>query len=106
MTMSIHIDSCVERETLVVTTRSSVYQLIVLRGDGAVLVRGGSHFTEFRRAVFLGATAEGDSLDPRTIDIGLRMMFVLDERLFITSEVQSVFRPHAKATSMECAAAQ
>ena len=45
--MSIHIDSCVAQDTIVVTTRSSVYKLIVLLGDrGDVLVRGGRHFTD------------------------------------------------------------
>jgi hypothetical protein len=102
--MSIHIDSCLDRETLVVTTRSSVYELIVLRGGG-VLVRDRRHFTEFRRAVFIGSTAEGGPLDPCTIDIGLRMLFVLDDRPFITSAVESIFRPHVTAASMECAAA-
>jgi hypothetical protein len=71
--MSIHLDSCAERETLVVTTRSSVYELVILRGErGDVLLSGGRHFTEFQPALFLGSTAEGGSLEPRTLDIGLR----------------------------------
>ena len=57
--MSIHIDSCAELETIVVKTRSSVYELVVLRGDrGDVLLRGGRHFEEFRRVRFLGSIAE------------------------------------------------
>ena len=43
--MSIHIDSCAERDTILVKTRFSTYEVIVLRGDGDVLVRGGRHFT-------------------------------------------------------------
>ena len=43
--MSIDIDSCAELETIIVTTRSSVYELIVLPGRESVLLRGGSHFT-------------------------------------------------------------
>jgi hypothetical protein len=67
--MPIHIDSCAEHEALVVTTRSSVYELIVRRGDrGDVLLRGGEHFRELRRVVFLGSTADGGSLEPRTIE--------------------------------------
>lgn len=31
--MSIHIDPCAELETIVVKTRSSVYELVVLRDD-------------------------------------------------------------------------
>ena len=42
--MAIHIYSCAELETIVVKTRSSVYELVVLRGDrGDVLLRGGKH---------------------------------------------------------------
>ena len=45
--MAIYVDSCAAQDTIVVTTRSSVYELVVLRGDrGDVLVRGGRHFTE------------------------------------------------------------
>jgi hypothetical protein len=105
--MSIHIDSCAERETLVVTTRSSVYELVILRGErGDVLLSGGRHFTEFQPALFLGSTAEGGSLEPRTLDIGLRMRFIVADGLFVTSAVQSIFRPQARAASTECAAAQ
>jgi hypothetical protein len=39
--MSIHVDSCAELETIVAKTRSSVYELVVLRRDrGDVLLRG------------------------------------------------------------------
>ena len=38
--MAIYVDSCAAQETIVITTRSSVYELVVLRGDrGDVLVR-------------------------------------------------------------------
>jgi hypothetical protein len=104
--MSIDLGSCAVRETIVVNTRASVYELIVLRGDeGDVLLRGGSHFTEFRRVLFVGATADGSSLYPRTIDIGLRMQFICGDRLVITSAVQSLSRRPARAASTECAAA-
>jgi hypothetical protein len=103
--MSIHIDSCAARETIVVNTRSSVYEVIVLQGDdGDVLVRGGSHFTEFRRVLFIGSTADGRSLHPRTIDVGLRMQFMCADRLIITSPVQSLSRPFTSPASTECAA--
>jgi hypothetical protein len=104
--MSIYIDSCAARETIVINTRASVYELIVLRGDeGDVLVRGGSHFTEFRRALFVGSTADGGSLHPRTIDIGLRMQFICGDRRVITSAVQSLSRRPASAASTQCLAA-
>jgi hypothetical protein len=103
--MSIHIDSCAVWETIVVTTRSSVYELIVLREDGDVLVRGGRHFMEFQRVLFLGSTADGSSLTPRTIDIGLRMKFKCGARFIITSPVQALSRRPATA-STGCATAQ
>jgi hypothetical protein len=101
--MSIHIDSCAARETIVVSTLSSVYELIVLRGDrGRILVRGGSYFPTFRRALFLGSTADGVSVEPRTIDVGLRMKFISRDRIFCTSAVQSIRRRPAVAVSTEC----
>ena len=100
--MSIHTDSCAELETIVVKTRSSVYELVVLGGDhGDVLLRGGRHFKEFQRAVFLGSTAEGGSFQPRTIDIGLRMRFIVADGLFVTSAVKSLSRHLASAASPE-----
>jgi len=87
--MSIHIDSCAELETIIVTTRSSVYELIVLPGRESVLLRGGSHFTEFRRAVFLGSTADDGSFAPGTFDIGRRLRFICGDHVFITSAVES-----------------
>jgi hypothetical protein len=102
--MSIHLDSCAEWETVVANTRSSVYELIVLRGGGDVLVRGGGHFTEFQRVLFLGSTADGSSLNPRTIDVGLRMAFKVGAQCIITSPVQSLSRRPAPE-STGCATA-
>jgi hypothetical protein len=102
--MSIHIDSCAPREAIVVRTRSSVYELIVLRGaQGLILVRGGRHFPKFRRALFLASTADDGSVAPRTIDIGLRMKFLSGNRSLLTSPVQSFCRRPASAASTQCA---
>ena len=104
--MAIHIDSCAERETIVVTTRSSVYELIVLHGDqGDVLVRGGAHFTAFQPVLFLGSADDRGAFKPQTVDIGLRMAFGLGDRFIITSEVQSVSRRPAGVAAPECAVA-
>ena len=101
--MSIHIDSSPARETIVVTTRSSVYELVVLRvAQGLIVVRGGRYFPKFRRALFLGSTADGISVEPRTLDIGLRMKFISGNRFFCTSAVQSIRRHPAGAASTEC----
>jgi hypothetical protein len=102
--MSIHIDSCGPREAFVVRTRSSIYELIVLRGaQGLILVRGGRHFPKFRRALFLGSTADGDLVTPRTIEIGFRMKCLSGNRSFVTSVVQSICRRPAGGPSTTCA---
>jgi hypothetical protein len=90
--------------TIVVQTRSSVYEVIVLRRDGDVLVRG-RRLTEFQRALFLGSTAGGSWVEPRTIEIGFGMRFYLGDRFLITSPVQSLSRGPAGAAMTECAAA-
>jgi hypothetical protein len=91
--MSIDLGSCTAWDTIVVKTRASVYVLVVLRGDaGNVLVRGGSHFRGFRRVSFAGSIADDGSLHPPTIDIGLHMQFICENRLVTTSGVQSLSR--------------
>jgi hypothetical protein len=102
--MSIHIHACAEFETIIVTTRSSVYELIVLPGHEGVLVRGGSHFPEFRRALFLGSTAEDASFAPSTIDIGRRLQFICGDRVFITSAVESLSLATCECRLKACAA--
>lgn len=103
--MSIDLGSLTPRETIVVHTRASVYELIVLGGDaGDVLVRGGTRFSEFRRVLFLGSRADGGPLHRRTIDIGLRMRFFCGDRLVTTSAVESLSRRPSTAAWSECAA--
>ena len=105
--MSIHIDSCAAQDTIVVTTRSSVYELVVLRGDrGDVLIRGGQHFTEVTPVLFLGSMTADGSLEPHTIGIGLRMTFVFGDRFVITSPVQAVSCGSSDAAALDCVAAQ
>ena len=102
--MSIDLGSLTPRETIVVNTHASVYELTVLQpDDGDMLVRGGSHFTELRRVLFFGSTADGGSLHRRTIDIGLRMHFICGNRLVTTSPVRSFSRRPASGASSECA---
>ena len=89
--MTISIDSCAAQETIVITTRSSVYELVVLSGGGGeVFVRGGQHFPEVTRVRLLGSIADDGTLESHTIGIGRRMTFVFGERFVVTSPVQSV----------------
>jgi len=101
------LDACERSERILVNTRASVYELIVLQGDvGDVLVRGGRKFPEFRRVRFVGSTAGGSALKVNTIDVGLRMEFHLGHRIVVTSAVQAVSR-HASAADLKaCAVAQ
>jgi hypothetical protein len=93
----LHLTSCSPSETILVRTRSSVYEMIVVRGDrGEVLVRGGKMLPAFRRAIFMGSTAGGTALKPNTIDVGLRMEFNLGGEIMVTSAVKAVAREHAR----------
>jgi len=91
---AVRVDLCAPFEMIVVATRGSVYELIVLHGEkGDVLVRGGSHFPEFRRVRFVGSTAGGAMLKLRTIDVGLEMEFHLGPGSIVTtSTVRRVSR--------------
>jgi hypothetical protein len=104
---AICLDSCEQSEKIVVNTRMSVYELIVLQGDvGDVLVRGGRRFPEFRRVQFVGSTAGGSALKVNTIDVGLRMEFHLGRRIVVTSEVQGLSRHALPADPKEGAVVQ
>ena len=95
---AIRLASCRQFETIVVNTRRSVYEFVVLDGrKGDILVRGGSDFPEFRRALFAGSTAGGRALKVNTIDIGLRMEFHVGQETVVTSPVAAVLRTHQHA---------
>jgi hypothetical protein len=90
---SIDIASCATSETIVATTGSSVYELIVLRGDrGQVLVRGGQHFATFCRVLFVGSMRPGSAIEQRTIEVGLRMKFYFENTVIVTSAIRSLSR--------------
>jgi hypothetical protein len=90
---AIRLASCEQFETIVVKTRRSVYEIVVLDGKtGDVLVRGGSDFPDFRRAVFVGATADGHAIKVNTLDIGLRMELHLGHSTVVTSPVTTIVR--------------
>jgi hypothetical protein len=90
---AIRLASCRQFETIVVNTRRSVYEIVVLQGTtGDILVRGGRDFPEFSRVVFVGSTADGRALKVNTIDVGLRMEFHLGHGAVVTSPVATVLR--------------
>ena len=102
--MSICIDRMAAHESIVVVTCGSVYELTVLRGDrGAVLVRGGRPFPGLCQVWFLGSIAHDGSVQPLTIDVGLRMKFACGDTFVVTSPVRSLSRADAGAASPQCA---
>jgi hypothetical protein len=101
---SIDIASCAAFETIVAKTGSSVYELIVLRGErGKMLVRGGQHFTTFCHVVFVGSMRHGGAVERHTIGIGLRMEFYFENMVIVTSAVQSLSRRSTTAAILEAA---
>ena len=104
--MSICINACAALETIGVTTRSGVYELVVSRRRGDVAVRGGRYFTKFRPVLFLGSIADDGSLEPHTIHIGRRMKFGCAEQFVITSPVHSLSRYRARCHLTGVSAAQ
>jgi hypothetical protein len=102
---SIDIASCAAFDTIVATTRSTVYELIVLRGErGKVLIRGGKHFTTFCPVLFVGSTRHGGAIEAHIIEIGLRMKFYFENRVIVTSAVQSLSQHSTTAATTNCAA--
>jgi hypothetical protein len=103
--VSIDVASCAAFETIVAKTGSSVYELLVFRGEhGQVLVRGGKHFTTFCPVLFVGSTRHSGAIERHTIEIGLRMNFYFENMVIVTSAVQSLSRHSTTAATGHCAA--
>ena len=100
---TIDLESCDELEWIVVTTRSSVYDVIVLSGrEGEVMIRGGRLFPEFRRAILTGSLLGRSAIKSRSICVGMHLEFRVDDKSFVTSRMQAVTRhrvalPEARA---------
>jgi hypothetical protein len=102
---SIDLVSCAAFEKITAETGSSVYEVIVLRGEhGKVLVRGGKHFTTFAPAMLVGSMRPTGAIERHTIGIGLRMKFYCEDMVIITSVVQSLSHHSTMAASACCAA--
>jgi hypothetical protein len=71
-----------------VVTRHSVYCLVPVVGDSkAVLVRGGRHVPEFRRALSVGCSLGGALLKQNAVHVGFRMELAFEDMRLVTSEV-------------------
>lgn len=93
MTTGLQIDSCSPFDRVVVQTRNSVYDLVVVSGpDGEILIRGGRLFPDFRQARLVGATGSGHAVKLLGVYEGLCMELHVDGRPVITSQVVAVSR--------------
>ena len=92
--MVVRLDSCAECDWLVVRTCGGhVYDVIVLAGaTGAVMVRGGRFFPDFRRATVVGSTFGGSAVKLRTICAGLHLELKVDGKSIVTSSITDVSR--------------
>lgn len=97
----VQIDECAPLDRLVVETRNSVYDIVVVSPkDGEILVRGGHLLPDFRKARLLGASAGSHGIKLLGIYPGLSVEFFADDRSVITSPVAAVYRAaYASETS-------
>ena len=93
---SIQLEMCSEHEWIVVRTRSSVYDVVVLSGNTAeVMIRGGRFFPEFRRATVAASILGGAGVNLGSICVGMHLLLDDGEKPVITSRIQTVSRhPH------------
>jgi hypothetical protein len=90
---TVRLNCCAQFERLLVITRHSRYDVIVLRGEhGDVLVRGGHLFPSFRRARLDGSTAGGTALKLGSIDAGLHLELNIGGERITTSTILAVRR--------------
>lgn len=91
----VELNSCPALEWITVKTSRSTYDVVVLSGDtGAVAVRGGSLFPEFRCATLTGALFGGIAVMVRTIAVGFNLEFLVNGTSVITSRIQAISRRH------------
>jgi hypothetical protein len=98
---AIQLGSCPVFQWIVVRTRRSVYDIIVLSGDaGEVMVRGGRFFPEFRRATVVGSTFGGSAVRVGSICAGCRMELEVAGKFFLRDSAAAIGRfPPAPAAA-------
>jgi hypothetical protein len=88
----VRLESCSELDRIVVNTRNSTYEMILLSdAHGEVMVRGGAYFEEFRRAVVVGSILGGTGVNLGAICVGFHLELLVDGRSIVTSRVDAVY---------------
>ena len=85
------VDRLTSLDRLIIRTRHSVYELIVMTPESAdVLVRGGAFFPTFTRAKVAGSSLGGSFLKVHGIYVGFRMELSDGSRMIVTSPIEEV----------------
>jgi hypothetical protein len=72
-------------------THYSTYEIVIVSPmSGEVLVRGGQFFPEFTPARLAGASLGTSLLKMRSMHVGFRIEFALDDKVIITSPVRTL----------------
>jgi hypothetical protein len=78
-------------DRLIVRTRNSIYEIVVLVPDiASVIVRGGAFFPEFTPARVAGSSLGGGFLKLHGVYAGFQMELVTDDLPIITTRVRTV----------------
>jgi hypothetical protein len=85
------VDGMQDMEKLIIQTRNSVYEIIVIDApSGEILIRGGQMFPELTPARLTGATLGGSFCKMRGIYAGFRMEINANGSRTVTSPVESI----------------
>ena len=87
----VQVDRMEDMEKLVIQTRNSLYEIIIIDGrSGEILVRGGQFFPELTPARLAGATLGGSFCKMRGIYTGFRMEINASGQRTVTTPVESI----------------
>ena len=89
-------------DTILLRTYNSDYRILLLDPKiGRALVEGGDYLLEPNDALLKGSAAPGEALKPGAICVGGRLEMWINERVFLTSPVKSMFVKHSSTESVQ-----
>src|ERR1700719_3660223 len=87
----VQVDRMEDMEKLLIRTRNSVYEIIIIDGRrGEILICGGQYFPELTPARLAGATLGGSFCKMRGIYTGFRMEICASGQRTVTTPVESI----------------